>query len=861
VLFRSIDGFEFKLNSPTNNSTFFLLAETFAANAINVGLAPDYVVGFATDVPVIGNQVIIMTHTLLTLVPGAYEWSVDLTDIPSISGNLAYSSDSGLVEMYPLSGDFSLPMAQINGQDLDYCGSLEPLDMIVSIAFDGDNNNIAGTSAGATDGFDVDYDLIDSNNSLTFPHLEWNNPAGDFYRQDIKAPYDPTSVVKQWTFTATAQASQSSGRYASMTIQPNFSVDPDMDFLLFDYTTGQTHDLFIDASFQFFVSNGGFSRTFELIVGRELVVPNEFWVDVRASAGGYSEGNNRLSALTGASDGYDPGLDIPEPTPPPSNYASSSFIHNNWPLGPRFNTDVRSVFDTANAAKFWPLRVETDQSGTVVLNFAASFSQTDNISLKLKDLQNGQTFDLFPQLNYAFTSDGFSTYNFEIIVGAGGPPDLSPTSRNLLAGWSLIGFPLDPAGRTFDQVILNQAPSYSYLFSHQPPNGYGMRSSSDPAILGNGYWIATVTGFNWTMSGEMNLADTVIPMQEGWNLIGNPLWFPGPFEGLSVIRGGVAYSWLQAISLGYVATGVQSYSPNTGSYFDAVDLQPWEGYWINALQPNLQLLFSWGNFQVLPARMISNKTEIPIDDRSWSTELVLWDSKRQQTSITMGINPDATEGFDPQYDMALPPAPPGGGPLLAFTRPEWNLASGANFSRDVMPQGDEALSWNAVVKVTDPGTAKLLWDNSKWPDNIDYQIYLPSENRVIVMSMKEESSVDLDLGTSALAIVIRTPSMVSGVDNIPGLTFRVGVYPNPFNPMTTVDFDLPRSGKAEIRVYSIRGELVSILGGEHFAAGSHELIWQGKDQSGRNVPSGSYFAKLYVDGKAEGATTKMSLVR
>jgi hypothetical protein len=858
----SVDGFEFKLLRPDNPS-FFTLSETFAANQINVGASPDYVVGFSTSVPVIGNQAIIMTHTVLALVPDPLEYFIALTAIPSISGNLAYvDANSGdLIEMYPLSGDFSLPMAQINGQDLDYCAQTEPLDMTVNLNFDGDNNNIAGTSVGATDGFDVDYDLLDNNNSLTFPHPEWNNPAGNFYRQDIKASYDPTREVKQWTFTTTAQAAQSGGRNASLTISPSFSPNPDIDFLLYDRTTNQTHDLFLNSTFEYFVSSSGFNRTFDLIVGRDLVINGELWVDVRASAASYSEGNNRLSTLAGATDGHDPGLEIPEPTPPPANYASSSFIHDDWPLGPRFNTDVRAIFDPTSEAKTWPLRVETDQSGTVALNFAASFTANDNITLKLKDLQSGQTFDLFPQLNYTFQSDGLSSYEFEIIVGAGGPPALSPTNRVLTSGWSLIGLPLDPAGQTLDQVIWDQTPGYAYLFSHEPPNGYGMRSPADPAVQGKGYWIATDTGFTWTMIGARNLAGQLIDMQEGWNLIGNPLWFPGPFEGISVVRGGTTYSWLEAIFLGYVATGVQSYDPNTGSYFDAVDLRPWEGYWVNALEPNLQLAFNWENFQVLPSRMIQNKSEIPIDARTWSIDLVLWDSKRNQTSVTLGINPDATEGFDPQYDMALPPSPPGGGPILAFTRPEWDLASGAHFSRDVMPQGDHDLTWNAIVKVTKPGTAKLIWDSSKWPDNADFQIYLPSENRVLVMSMRAESSVDLDLGTAALPIVIRTPNFASGVDDTPGLAYRVGVHPNPFNPMTTVSFDLPKSGKAEIRLYSVRGELVSILGGEHFAAGSHQVIWQGKDQSGRNAPSGSYFAKLYVDGKAQGSTTKMSLVR
>ncbi len=245
----------------------------------------------------------------------------------------------------------------------------------------------------------------------------------------------------------------------------------------------------------------------------------------------------------------------------------------------------------------------------------------------------------------------------------------------------------------------------------------------------------------------------------------------------------------------------------------------------------------------------------------WSADLTLWDSKRLQTTITMGFNPEATEGFDSRFDMPMAPTPPSGGPIMAFTRPEWDLASGAYFSRDVMPPSDKEMIWNAVISVDNPGTANLIWDSSNWPKTADFQVYLPTENRVVVMSMRAQSSVQFEIGAEPLPIVIRTPSLATGVDDIPGLAYKVSVYPNPFNPMTTVNFDLPRGGEVEIRLYSVRGELINVLAGEHYVAGSHKVVWQGNDRSGRSVPSGSYFAKLFVDGQAMGSVTKMSLVR
>jgi hypothetical protein len=74
-------------------------------------------------------------------------------------------------------------------------------------------------------------------------------------------------------------------------------------------------------------------------------------------------------------------------------------------------------------------------------------------------------------------------------------------------------------------------------------------------------------------------------------------------------------------------------------------------------------------------------------------------------------------------------------------------------------------------------------------------------------------------------------------------------YPNPFNPSTAIKFSLPaRSGggylPTTLRVYNVLGQLVRTLVDEPMAAGTHEIIWDGKDDHGSQVASGIYFYKL-----------------
>jgi hypothetical protein len=66
-------------------------------------------------------------------------------------------------------------------------------------------------------------------------------------------------------------------------------------------------------------------------------------------------------------------------------------------------------------------------------------------------------------------------------------------------------------------------------------------------------------------------------------------------------------------------------------------------------------------------------------------------------------------------------------------------------------------------------------------------------------------------------------------------------YPNPFNPVTTIRFDLPKSGEVQLVVYDILGRKVATLLNKKMPAGRYELNWDAK-----NCPSGLYFYRLFV---------------
>jgi hypothetical protein len=84
-------------------------------------------------------------------------------------------------------------------------------------------------------------------------------------------------------------------------------------------------------------------------------------------------------------------------------------------------------------------------------------------------------------------------------------------------------------------------------------------------------------------------------------------------------------------------------------------------------------------------------------------------------------------------------------------------------------------------------------------------------------------------------------------------------YPNPFNPTTTIAFDLAVSGHVSIEVFNIRGQKITTLVNDEFNAGPHTVNWNGIDSQGRSVSSGIYFYRMTIDDFS--ATRKMILMK
>lgn len=111
------------------------------------------------------------------------------------------------------------------------------------------------------------------------------------------------------------------------------------------------------------------------------------------------------------------------------------------------------------------------------------------------------------------------------------------------------------------------------------------------------------------------------------------------------------------------------------------------------------------------------------------------------------------------------------------------------------------------------------------------------------------------LGGAAYAPVWGGPIIITGTaveEVIPGVavptSFQLNQnFPNPFNPSTTISFDLPTRSKVTLTVFNLLGQEVSTLIDKDLPANSYKVEWDGRSYTGESVASGIYFYKLIAD--------------
>jgi len=104
----------------------------------------------------------------------------------------------------------------------------------------------------------------------------------------------------------------------------------------------------------------------------------------------------------------------------------------------------------------------------------------------------------------------------------------------------------------------------------------------------------------------------------------------------------------------------------------------------------------------------------------------------------------------------------------------------------------------------------------------------------------------------AYGVACATPVAVAEPELSASGKLQIWNYPNPFNPVTTIVYQVPHPGPVTLRIYDVSGRAVcNLLDGTTVDEGQHSVLWDGTDGAGRPVESGIYFGRLQVGSEEE----------
>ncbi|MFQ5824126.1 MAG: FlgD immunoglobulin-like domain containing protein, partial [bacterium] len=339
-----------------------------------------------------------------------------------------------------------------------------------------------------------------------------------------------------------------------------------------------------------------------------------------------------------------------------------------------------------------------------------------------------------------------------------------------------------------------------------------------------------------------------LTLKPGWNQIGLPFAFPVAWDSIFIASDSpdsVEIPWLYE-----------------GGYDPADILEPYKGYFIrNKNDSNISLRIPPIALEGLSKSLARSN----LSNSEWSLQIKATCQEARDEFNLLGINKLASDDWDP-LDYTEPP-PIGEYVSVYFPKQDWEIYPN-NYTTDYRHNIGEGQSWivnvktnirNSEVKINFAGLEAIPQD---------LEIILLDEKLHITKNLKSDQSYSFPTGnfgtTKTLKLSVGNSNFISDEisDNalIPTDFELSQNFPNPFNPVTSIRYGLPRSEKVTIRIFDLLGrEVLTLIDGEKKEAGYHVISWNGRDNKGSPVASGLYIYYI-ISGKFS-QSRKMLLIK
>jgi hypothetical protein len=214
----------------------------------------------------------------------------------------------------------------------------------------------------------------------------------------------------------------------------------------------------------------------------------------------------------------------------------------------------------------------------------------------------------------------------------------------------------------------------------------------------------------------------------------------------------------------------------------------------------------------------------------------------------------------------------------------WTIDSGINsgypYLQSVPTEDALPITLDKFTAVYKKGNVQITWRTESETDNAKFLIYRDGEVIAAVdgagtsSEPHDYSYTDIDVlpgksYTYVLADVSLSNELVVHHDHALTITideqviseeFALGSnYPNPFNPSTTIPFNVLKESHITLGIYDINGQLVRQLINENYASGAYTAIWDGQNDEGKDLHSGLYIYLMTSNNSTQSG--KMLLVK
>ncbi|MFH1278628.1 MAG: choice-of-anchor D domain-containing protein [Candidatus Eisenbacteria bacterium] len=397
------------------------------------------------------------------------------------------------------------------------------------------------------------------------------------------------------------------------------------------------------------------------------------------------------------------------------------------------------------------------------------------------------------------------------------------------------------------------------------PNELGV-----PVEAGSGFWLITRDISTYTLSGFSTLpppGDTTVsiglPGGAGswWSQIGHPFAYPVEWNRCLVRKGDGRVYPIDAQpgdGLVEVAAYTYVYAEEAGEYKEAPALEPWHGYFVNNISgDDLELLVPAR--ESAPGKMaIAALPPLRPEDGEWEIRLRARSEAGASGEIVAGARLGAREGWDPA-DRHIPPAAPGGGPGLAF-EPRDPMPRRGNLRADIRPPAADLCAWDVGLEFRGSREAVIeAGDEETLPAGV--AVFLVDDDGGVTVPLRSGAAYRVTAGRDEKSRVLRLvagPAAVLGASGYEATAvvtdLRLGrPYPNPALRGATIRYALPAAGPVQLQVFAITGRLVRDLVDGVRPSGEHAAVWDGRDESGREVGPGLYFFRLAQEDRVQTA--------